>query len=1181
MGAIDMGMAYWVWQFFCVMVGYLFLMFLWPMVVFHRHLRGKGKVYRFGFCVAVQPVVISTVVLTLGLLHILNRWTTCAFLVLPFLFFGFRALWPNAAKLQHDLEEWDLLGFSPMSDRLKSMAKNLWRVVRPHFWEYLALAFLVVYALVYFSWGAFQNPSYGFGDEYVHHSWVQGMVEGRIFVNGIYPATMHSIIYSIHTLFGIPIYSCILFLGSVHISVVVLSIHYLLRELLRWKFTSVLSIAVLLFLHLSDRIQYALSRFQWALPMEFGTPAMFVCTAALIRYLTGQRPESGTEKYTLNQDLRLFLIALAATVSIHFYITIMTFFLCAGMVMPHLKKVFARDKFLPLVVASIAGVLIGFTPMAAAAISGVPFEKSIGWALGVVQGELTTESRETRTLENALGEADTQEPVSKIKTVTSFYYDGLRKGIAELYGQNPSGLITKVMLSILAMAVVFAFILPRLPAGLWGWIKGHQLQDLYWDNWFPITLSLFFLIVIYSSPYLGLPELISGNRLRFIISVLLITVFLLPLDWIFFSFKRFTKWLDCISVVFVVAVCGAIIVTGNYHGFLHCELTRYNADVMVTNSIIKSFPPKSYTIVAPTDVLYHVVEDGWHEELITFAAKTEEDEYTLPSEYVFIYVEKKPIQYAQYLFYDGPSGLAVNRHPDETKIRTSEISLEAARKEPAVFEEPFHNYRDLENRTIIESKVYYWCRQFARSYPREMKVYYEDESFVCYYFRQEPSSPYNLGSLYNMPKVKLKTEQFTESAQYLQNPNRGFYRIYQHMITDQPQDYPAIVSAQYAEAAEDTLALVEVNLQQYRTGEITPAGMANLRSLFDALRQGGKQLIVRFLYDWQGLNLQREPQRLEIILGHMEQVGEVLRENRDIIYTTQGLFVGDWGELHNTRYTAPEDLKQLAQKLAQVTEDSTYLAVRTPAQWRNITGRENAGEPAGIGARLGLFNDAILSSSTDLGTYTGDEEAREAELAFQRQLCAYVPNGGEVITNNPYNDFENAARDLARMRISYLNRDYDKAVLEKWAGVTVSEGSCFDGIDGLSYLERHLGYRLVLDQVRFQRDFFQDSIRAEVALRNVGFAPLYREPEAVLRLIGATGRTLEFPLSGALRELKGGSDKGRRQMLTAEVPVTHLPKGRYSVYLTITDPDSGSAILLGNEQQPDQNGYLLGSIERR
>ena len=52
-------------------------------------------------------------------------------------------------------------------------------------------------------------------------------------------------------------------------------------------------------------------------------------------------------------------------------------------------------------------------------------------------------------------------------------------------------------------------------------------------------------------------------------------------------------------------------------------------------------------------------------------------------------------------------------------------------------------------------------------------------------------------------------------------------------------------------------------------------------------------------------------------------------------------------------------------------------------------------------------------------------------------------------------------------------------------------------------------------------------------------------------------------------------------MLTAEVPVTHLPKGRYSVYLTITDPDSGSAILLGNEQQPDQNGYLLGSVERR
>ena len=56
-------------------------------------------------------------------------------------------------------------------------------------------------------------------------------------------------------------------------------------------------------------------------------------------------------------------------------------------------------------------------------------------------------------------------------------------------------------------------------------------------------------------------------------------------------------------------------------------------------------------------------------------------------------------------------------------------------------------YLQLENRTILESKAYHWCQQFARQHPSILNVYYEDEDFVCYYFRQDAGSlPYNLGS---------------------------------------------------------------------------------------------------------------------------------------------------------------------------------------------------------------------------------------------------------------------------------------------------------------------------------------------------------------------------------------------------------------------------------------------------
>ena len=65
---------YWVVEYSKVFCAYLFLMFLWPSVVFHEHLRLKSKTYRFGFCVTVPIVIMNTVVLGLGLLRGLRQW---------------------------------------------------------------------------------------------------------------------------------------------------------------------------------------------------------------------------------------------------------------------------------------------------------------------------------------------------------------------------------------------------------------------------------------------------------------------------------------------------------------------------------------------------------------------------------------------------------------------------------------------------------------------------------------------------------------------------------------------------------------------------------------------------------------------------------------------------------------------------------------------------------------------------------------------------------------------------------------------------------------------------------------------------------------------------------------------------------------------------------------------------
>lgn len=435
------------------------------------------------------------------------------------------------------------------------------------------------------------------------------------------------------------------------------------------------------------------------------------------------------------------------------------------------------------------------------------------------------------------------------------------------------------------------------------------------------------------------------------------------------------------------------------------------------------------------------------------------------------------------------------------------------------------------------------------------------------------------GGVIEMQRIHINTQSFTESSKQLENPNRGFYHIFSFVITDEYVDYYDLVQDYYTWNSETSLVLAEINLCQYRAGEISREGLQNIDSLLYALAEsgGGRQLIVRFLYDVEGKNLLYEPEDLDIILGHMEQLGEILRRHASSIFTLQGLFVGNWGEMHHTRYDSDEDLRTLAGTLARAVGKDVRLSVRTPAQWRMIT---QQGEDAGLAAQLGLFNDGIMGSESDLGTYDMDSQGperrtREQELAFQEELCASVPNGGEVVADNPYNDFENAVRDLAAMHITYLNEDYDQAVLDKWAHSTVY-GGVFDGMDGLTYIERHLGYRLLIDRVTADRRFFQQEVEIAVDFRNVGFAPLYHTPETVL-VMRSEDFTKSYPIEHNLRTL-GGEDV---ETARAVLPLAGLHAGSYSLYLSLVDPESGKAILLANGQEPEESGYFLGTIEVR
>ena len=119
---------------------------------------------------------------------------------------------------------------------------------------------------------------------------------------------------------------------------------------------------------------------------------------------------------------------------------------------------------------------------------------------------------------------------------------------------------------------------------------------------------------------------------------------------------------------------------------------------------------------------------GRHTETIDFLEDMESwnpyKEVTIPTERVYFYIEKEPLNYANGYGGDIPvvsEEEAAKALPDSTGINA-------------------YNGTD---RAVTMSRMYYWAQEFQKLYPNELKVYFENERFVCYYIEQNTYRLYN------------------------------------------------------------------------------------------------------------------------------------------------------------------------------------------------------------------------------------------------------------------------------------------------------------------------------------------------------------------------------------------------------------------------------------------------------
>ncbi len=422
----------------------------------------------------------------------------------------------------------------------------------------------------------------------------------------------------------------------------------------------------------------------------------------------------------------------------------------------------------------------------------------------------------------------------------------------------------------------------------------------------------------------------------------------------------------------------------------------------------------------------------------------------------------------------------------------------------------------------------------------------------------------------------------TETTDKLVNPGIGFYRTAPFSLTeDGGTDIPIY--------KDYNLHHLRINLRDFSAAynkngkykdegkdlELTDAALAKLEENIKKLYDYEKCAVVRFAYDnFNGLSDQ-EPSE-DMILRHIEQVSPILNRYPHTITAIEVGLVGQYGEMHSSKWAKPETINKLIGKFLACTKDFPIL-VRTPKMIYNYLGISLAdidhyqipeNSPA---YRLGIFNDGYLGNGKDLGTYT----EREQEVAWLSQQTAHLPYGGEIMhINEELIKLENCLDEMRQIHLSYLNYEWNYVTTQQvWATTFATKALKQDAANYRltkprslmtvqRYIENRMGYRFLVTNRRIKADHQQIQITMQVI--NIGFGNLTKTARGTVILRNQENQTFYYPVT----DFTGQGDY--------ELKFNHeLATGKYQVYycphLDVKDDRPYYTIAFANDEMYDTN----------
>ncbi len=423
--------------------------------------------------------------------------------------------------------------------------------------------------------------------------------------------------------------------------------------------------------------------------------------------------------------------------------------------------------------------------------------------------------------------------------------------------------------------------------------------------------------------------------------------------------------------------------------------------------------------------------------------------------------------------------------------------------------------------------------------------------------------------------IGFQAAELTESTLELSNPARGWYQIHTFLAEQEP-DFEEL---RWCLHPKDRLAFLLIDIGHFRDRDLEQEVLDRICRIFSFFSERSYDCIVRVVYDHEGKALLREPSFFSQVVSHLGQIGKLVKEFTDSIYVFQGMLVGNWGEMHSSRFLSEARLRQMAEILRGSRGEETYLAVRRPVYWRMLH-EEQKRKGWTAADDMGIFDDGILGSESHLGTF-GTESRKNAawnepwkrddELSFETEIGRAAPNGGETVYSGNYLQEltpEMVLDTLCQMQITYLNRVHDTRMLEVWKEWKYPGTGVWEGKSLYDYVSAHLGYRFLVRKAYIVPKRKHHIYHVEVEVENTGFAGYYQEAEIRLEYTDSRGADSSEVLETRMKGWK--SQEHRTLACTIEA-------GDGRLYVTARRKKDGAMIRFGNVSD-EQGRVFLGEI---